>query len=516
MAFKRPMRALRDSALPVCGVLFATTLAACQWYNTAQPAVQAPEPVTAAPEAPPAQPWPALVDVPPEPVVAPAPLVVQTDIFWHLRQNMHLETYLDNRRVQQEIKWLQRHPEYLPRLQSRMQRYLPYVFQQVRLRNLPAELALLPIVESAFDVYAFSHGGAAGPWQFIRGTALQYDLQINSWYDGRRDIVASTHAALDYLSKLHRRFESWPLALASYNAGQGNVSRALRNGHSRDFFDLKLPRETRQYVPRLLALAEVIKHPDRYGLELPDVTTEPSFHTVETHSQFQMSILADTLDLTLEELQEWNPAISRWATPPQGPHRIILPTALDAETSQAAIDAIPAQQRVSWQEITVRNGDTLSGIAHRHNTDVTALKIANGLASARIRAGKTLLIPNPAVTSDERPARLGGRATHVVAAGESLWTIARRYEVSLNKLMRLNHIGPRDPLPIGRELALPGSRKPVVRKVHYKVRSGDSLARIAERFNVSVSELARWNRLDTQKYLQPGQGLLLYVNVIGG
>lgn len=453
------------------------------------------------------------------PVAEKPPLVVQDDLWWHFRQNMHWDLRLDEKRVQQELRWFKRHPEYLQRLESRLQNYLPYLFEQTQLKNMPAELALLPIVESALDVYAFSHGGAAGPWQFIRGTALHYKLSINEWYDGRRDVVASTAAALEYLEDLHNRFDSWELALAGYNAGQGNVSKALRKGQKRDFFVLALPRETRAYVPRLLALAAVVKSPESYGLTLPVIKKRQSFTTLNVHSQFQLSNLAELLPLNLDELHAWNPSINKWATPPAGPHRIIVPASIARDKVQYLIDAIPANQRVDWQEVTVKPGDTLSQIAARYRTDVSALKIANGLSSSRIRQGKKLLIPNPAVTQSGPPDRVAGLSTHTVKAGDSLWSISRKHKASMKSLMRLNHIGPKDPLGIGVELALPGgksAKKKIVRKVRYKVRRGDSLARIASKFNVSVQEIARWNRLDTNRYLQPGQGLLVYVNVVGG
>ncbi len=440
------------------------------------------------------------------------------DLWREMRAHMTWDLYLEEKRVQQELRWLKRHPTYLKRLQSRLQAYLPYIYTQTQLRGMPAELALLPIVESALDTFAFSHGGAAGPWQFVRGTARQYGLEINDWYDGRRDLIASTDAALDYLSDLHNRFDSWYLALAGYNAGQGNVSRALRRNPGADFFALRLPKETQAYVPRLLALTAIIREPDRYGIELPEIKPEQQFATLSTHSQFQLTKLSDTIGVDMETLYRWNPALNQWATPPKGPHRVIIPKDIDHEVAQSQVDAIAPNERVDWTEIRVKSGDTLSQIAARHGTDVTSLRMANGLRGSHIAVGHKLLIPKHAAALTTTPRSAKGSLNYVVRSGDSLWSIARAHKVSMNTLMRNNHIGPKDTLGVGKTLKIPveNAARKVTRKVHYKVRRGDSLARIANKFNVSISQITNWNNLDAKRYLQPGQGLLLYVNVIGG
>ena len=448
----------------------------------------------------------------------PPPPQVITDMWVHLRNNMHLELHLEQKRVQQELAWLKRHPSYLNKLQTRLQTYLPYIYREVALRNMPVELALLPVVESALDVYAFSHGGAAGPWQFIRGTARQYNLVMDDWYDGRRDIVASTDAALHLLSDLHNRYDDWYLALAGYNAGPGNVNRALRKNPNAGFFDLALPRETRAYVPRLLALVAVIKDPQNYGIELPKIENTQQFAALHLGGQFQIDKAAAATGLSMSDFRHWNPAYSRWATSPRGPHHIIVPLSIDIESAQAAINAIPAKQRLDWQEIKVKSGDTMSQIARRYRTDVRSLLSANNMRTAKLRAGQRLIIP--VAGQQQAPAPIAG-ASHKVRPGDSLWSISRHYDISMTRLMKLNHIGPKDPLSVGATLKLPGiaptswSAKQVTRKVRYKVRRGDSLARIASKFNVSIAQISRWNALDPAKYLQPGQGLLLYVNVTG-
>ncbi len=457
----------------------------------------------------------------PRPAPEVTPVALKPDLWRDLRAHLNLAPHLDQRRVQQEIRWLQRNPNYLTRLGPRLQRYLPYLFLETSKRDLPGELALLPIVESALDTFAFSHGGAAGPWQFVRGTARQYGLSINDWYDGRRDIVASTSAALDFLEDLHRRFDDWHLALAGYNAGQGNVNKALRKNPGATYFDLDLPRETKAYVPRLLALAAVVRDPDAFGLTLPEVEPVTTFHQLDIHSQFQIDTLTAAIGIDTNTFYEWNPALNQWATPPGGPHRVLIPVSIDESKAQQAIDAVPEEQRVDWTVVTVSSGDTLSHIAARHHTDIASLQAANDLRGTQIRAGRKLLIPlNPRALA-QTPRSATGTQTYTVQPGDSLWTVARMHNVSLRSLMRNNHVGPRDTLQVGRTLKIPGatgrsSAPGVTRTVHYKVKRGDSLSRIATRFKVTVRQITEWNQLDTSRYLQPGQGLLLHVNVVGG
>jgi membrane-bound lytic murein transglycosylase D len=459
-------------------------------------------------------------------LIAPGVRLPEPNLWAELIDGFQLDRHTDQKRVQQELRWLKRHPSYLHNMRGRLERHLAYIHAQVEARGMPSELALLPIVESALDPYAFSHGGAAGLWQFIPATAKRFGLQRNWWYEGRRDPVAATDAALDYLEVLHNRFDDWYLALAGYNAGEGNVSRAKRRApQGAGFFELKLPRETSAYVPRLLALAELVANPDAYGVTLPALEPEVPFEVVNTGSQMDLSVISRVTDIDVETLYQWNPALNQWSTPPSGPHHLILPAEL-AEAAAARIAAVPADERVAWLRVTVRPGDTLSQLAARHRTDVASLKQANGLRNARITAGDSLLIPKtPAAISNSITSRNQG-TTYVVQNGDSLWTISRAHNIPINKLMKTNHVGPKDYLRVGQKLTLPGgsgspmavsaSRETQIRKVRYGVRRGDSLARIATKFNVRVADIVSWNKLNARDYLQPGQTLLLYVNASTG
>ncbi len=458
--------------------------------------------------------------------VAPGVVLPDPDLWADIRRGFVLDRHTDQKRVQQELRWLKRHPTYLNRMRSRLDRHLAYIHAQVEARGMPSELALLPIVESALDPYAFSHGGAAGLWQFIPATAKRFGLQRNWWYEGRRDPVAATDAALDYLEHLHDRFDDWYLALAGYNAGEGNVSRARRRApDGAGFFELKLPRETSAYVPRLLALAELVADPESLNVTLPELRPEVPFIVVDTGGQMDLSVVSRVTEIDMDTLYLWNPALNQWSTPPKGPHHLLLPAEM---ASQAAdqLAAVPENGRVEWLRVKVAPGDTLSQLAHRHRTDVASLKQANGLRNSRITVGDSLLIPkSPAALSNSIASRNQG-TTYVVRSGDSLWTISRAHNIPVNKLMKTNHVGPKDYLRVGQELTLPGksasplavsnSREAQIRKVRYGVRRGDSLARIATKFNVQVSDIVSWNKLKVSDYLQPGQTLLLYVNASTG
>ena len=439
------------------------------------------------------------------------------DLWQAIRANFGLDHHLEQKRVQAEIRWLKRHPQYLVNLRPRMEKYLAYIAQEVAARDYPGEIALLPIVESALDPFAFSPGGAAGLWQFIPGTAKRFRLQRDWWQDQRRDPIASTEAALQYLNRLHDRFDDWYLALAGYNAGEGNVMRARRRAaNGATFWDLKVPRETSAYVPRLLALAAVVADPERYGLRLPPVGPDVPFTALTTHDQFDLMKAAEALELEVETLYQWNPSLNQWATPPNGPHRLLVPTAL-IDDGQASLDRVSEDQRVQWLRVKIKVGDTLSHIATRYNTDVATLKRVNKLSSHRIRAGNALYIPKSSTAINRYPiAARTQTATYSVKPGDSLWNISRSFNVSLNQLMRLNHIGPKDVLRVGQQIHIPGTTNDVIRTVKYRVRRGDSLARIASKFEVSIADIASWNQLDVKRYLQPGQALRLHVNVVAG
>ncbi len=444
----------------------------------------------------------------------------------------------DHPRVITARNWYKRHQAYLDRVANRARPYLHYIVEEVEARNMPLEIALLPVVESAFDPYAYSHGRASGLWQFIPGTGRQYGLKQNWWYDGRRDVIESTRAALDYLEYLHGLFDGdWMLALAAYNAGEGNVARAVRRnqaaGRPTDFFSLNLPQETRGYAPKLLALRDLVLNPEDYGITLLPVANEAYIGTVDLDGQLDLALAARLADMEINDLYLLNPAFNRWATDPAGPHRLVLPLdRIDLFTT--ALAEVPAVERVSWHQHRVARGETLGQIARQYRTTVVELQRTNNLDGTMIRIGQELVVPSAsrpsddyALTATNRTAatqsvdRGGQRMEYTVKRGDSLWRIGQEHGVAVRTLAGWNAMAPGDTLREGQRLviwlptrtAAGPMAEHTTRSITYTVRRGDSLARISQRFRVSVNDLTRWNQLDPQRFLQPGQRLRVYVDV---
>jgi membrane-bound lytic murein transglycosylase D len=421
---------------------------------------------------------------------------------------------------------------------------MPHILEELQRRDLPLELALLPIVESAYDPFAYSHGRAAGLWQMIPGTARRFGIKQNWWYDGRRDIVDSTRAALDYLEYLEDINDgNWLNAIASYNSGEGNVLRAARNnrkkGKSIDFWYLKLPKETSMYVPKLLALVEIVADPAKYGVTLPSVPNEQQFVVHDIDSQLDLALAAELAGVDVDTIYSYNPGYNRWSTDPAGPHRLVMPIDV-SEDFMTALAEVPARERVRWKRHEVKNGEAISQIAQKYGTTVSALRAANNLRGNTIRAGHYLMIPvatKPlsaySQSADARLARTqnrqrsGNKIEHVVRAGESFWSISQKYGVTHRALAKWNGMAPGDPLSIGRKLVVWTDRSGAVdspatspvqsantqRKLRYTVRKGDSLYLIARKFRVGIDQIARWNNIDKNKILKPGQKLTMYVDV---
>lgn len=471
-----------------------------------------------------------------------APDAYAPDLWDRMRAGFDFPQH-DNQRVRAELDWYASHPDYLDRTVERARPYLYIIIEELHRRDMPMEIALLPIVESAYQPLAYSRGRAAGIWQFIPGTAQHYGLKLNWWYDGRRDILASTRAALDFLQALHDDLDNdWLLALAAYNSGAGTVKRAIktneRHGRPTDFWSLQLPAETRAYVPKLLALAELFANPEDYSLAIRSIPDEQVVRSVGTGSQIDLAKAAELSDISLDELYRLNPAFNRWATDPDGPHELLLP--LDkASLFETKLATLDAADRVTWQRYIIRSGDSLGTIAKRHHTTVEVLRQFNNIKGNVIRAGHALLIPASArslsvsapgldargQTAQTGP-RTGGKFVYAVRSGDTLWNIARRHDVELKHLAQWNGISPRDPLRIGQRLTIwrdsgaaagLNAQPPLgntTQRINYVVRKGDSLARISQRFNVKVSELRDWNSLRKNQHLQPGQKLTLYIDVI--
>ncbi len=428
--------------------------------------------------APAAEPTPA-----PPPTVEPAPvdpaeslvsLPVPTDtsplaslanLFDRIRLGYALPDTAD-KSVALQARYFAGLEDYLDRSFERGERYLYYVVRELEARNMPLELAMLPIVESAYNPYAYSRARAAGIWQFIAPTATRYQVRVNWWQDGRRDIVDSTRAALDYLSELHAMFNGdWYKAIAAYNCGELAVVRAVernrRAGKPTDFFHLKLPRETRAYVPKLLALSRIVANPAAYGLEFASIRNEPYFARVEVGSQIDLRVAAALIGVSEEELHALNPAFNRWATDPEGPHHLLVPAAAAADFARAIAGLAP-ELRMPLEHYRLQEGDTIATLAAARELSVPTIRELNGPAWADLRVGDNILLPASRIAPLRPGLIIEGetlvpgfhRKTYVVRRGDTLASIARRNRLTVDALAQLNGLEPRAQVSAGSKLVV--------------------------------------------------------------
>jgi membrane-bound lytic murein transglycosylase D len=450
------------------------------------------------------------------------------DLFDRIRAGFRLEDGRDHSAVDQELRWYASNPEYLQRAFGRSDLYLYYIVTELERRGMPLELALLPVVESAFEPYAYSRASASGLWQFIPGTGSKYGLKQDWWYDGRRDIVESTRAALDYLQSLHDEFNGdWLLAIAAYNCGEALVERAVdmnrTAGRPVDFWDLWLPRETRAYVPKLLAMKRLVLDPEGYGLAFSPIPNQPYFARVSTQGQVNLRIAAEIAGVSPEELYELNPAFHRWATDPAGPHFVLVPVEA-ADVFAENITQLTADQRLGVAHYSVHRGDSFATVARKFHTSVTELRELNDMPVGGIAVGDDLRVPGAVTALPAKvmlaAARVDGHGrshgrTHVqvVRRGDSLWTIARRTGMNVNTLAVMNGMQPGDALHAGQRIRLSTDSGGRVhrRHVEYTVREGDTPSLIARLFQCSVPQLLAWNGLSVHSHLHTGQKLRIHL-----
>jgi membrane-bound lytic murein transglycosylase D len=420
---------------------------------------------------------------------------------------------------------------------ERARRYLPMMRQVFREKGLPEELINLAFIESAVNPWATSRAKAAGIWQFMAPTARLYGMRVTWWVDERRDPEKATRGAADYLKFLYGMFESWELALAAYNAGEGAVQRAIDRQGTRDFWKLRLPKETRAFVPAFMAMTIISKEPERYGFSPP--ADEPfAAETVELEHPADFHTLSRAAETTVEHLRELNPALIRYSTPPgHSAFRVRIPVA-SVEAFSRNLERIPASQRVGWIAHRVRKGETAPVIAKRYGARVKTLLEMNGLKPRQpLTPGATIFVPASgaalAMAAAEAEAKAAGqkpagtKTRHTVKTGETVAHIARAYGVSAEDLRRWNGLSRTASLRAGRTLtvyvapsqeAAKAARKNVAASLapsvsvasdgrRYTVKRGDTLERIARAHRVSVGDLQRWNDLSRNAILRPGQEL---------
>lgn len=477
------------------------------------------------------------VEVPPEALVEalpePEPEPVG-DLLDRVRAGLTLGQHYHSR-IDKEADWFARNPEYIERVFTRAAPYLHYIVEEVERRGLPQELALLPVIESAFQPFAYSSAAAMGLWQFIPTTGTRFNMKQDWWYDGRRDVVAATNGALDYLTYLHNLFDGdWLHAIAAYNTGEGNLGRAIRRNKAEnkrvDFWNLRVAAETRGYVPRLLAMAAIVAEPEKYGLSIEGIPDKPYFELVETGGQISIEVAAELAGITTEQMYDLNPAYHRWATDPTGPHRLLVPVE-SADAFRENLLQLTPDQRLRVERYTVREGDTVTGIASQFGTNVEHLRQLNQLGNANtVVVGSELRVPSkvsalPQVVL-QAAARVDSRgvdavrAVHVVRSGDTLSGIAKRYKVSVSSLARNNNISTTSILRIGQRLRLSANAASVAatgtvtvsadgQQLTYVVQSGDTLSSIARTLNVPLASLRSWNNI-AGSMIRPGQRLVAF------
>jgi membrane-bound lytic murein transglycosylase D len=516
------------------------------------------------------------VDEQQDPVVfEAAPIVAEPDLWMRIRSGFKLAE-LDSPLIAEHEKWYGSRPDYVARMTERSQRYLFHIVAEVERRGLPTEIALLPMIESAFNPTALSRSNAAGIWQFIPSTGKHFGLDQNWWYDGRRNVLAATNAALDYLQKLYGMFDSWELALAAYNCGEGTVSRAIAANRAKglptDYLSLKLPGETRDYVPKLLAVKNIVANPASFGVTLSALPNKPFFTTVEVNKHIDVALAARFADMSLEEFVALNPAYNKPVITHNDNEVLLLPTTKLA-MFKANMQRYGNRQLHSWQAYQGRRGERIDKIAKAHGVSVAHLRSLNAVQEKRgkLKTAQLLLVPlklaKPLPTAAQiattiappmamvtvpqvvAVTRKNVPQTHVVQKGDTLYTLANRFDTNVDTLRAHNRLNgaavkvgdsievpaaAQSPQPVDNgkliaqlEAAAPPKAMPVAeapvaltpvvhatktakparsfKQAFYTVKPGDSLYSIAKAFEVAVNDLKRWNNMGRSTRLLPGR-----------
>ena len=403
--------------------------------------------------------------------VVPVPVPPAGSLWERVRSGFAMPE-IESPLVARHEAWFLNHPDYTLRMIERSRLYLFYIVEEVDKRGMPMEIALLPMIESGYNPGAYSRAHAAGIWQFIPSTGRHYGLQQNWWYDGRRDVLAATHAALDYLQKLHAQFDDWSLALAAYNWGENGVSRAIAQNRAKrkptDYPSLRMPRETRNYLPKLQAVKNIIANPEGVGFPLENISDEPYFTTVTTPEHIDMQVAARLAEMSEDDFRSLNPGHTRPVITSNGSRTLLLP--IDkAGIFNANLKGYD-QPLVSWQTYTLKKHETLEQVARRFGTSTVRLKEINGInRHLTVPAGRTLLVPMNEETE----------SSNLADTWENPEFLAPD-DYYMNKMV-------------------------------YRVRSGDSLYSIARANRISVAALKEWNRLRSNN-IRPGQRLTIYSN----
>ena len=452
------------------------------------------------------------------------------DIWSEIRESFQLDEFESDLVKRHEKRYTQ-NPKNFERILERAKVYLPYIFEQTQRYNMPSEVVLLPLIESGYNPRIYSTRGAAGLWQFMPATGRNYGLKQDWWYEGRRDITYSTQAALKHLRDLNEMFDgNWPLTFAAYNAGYNGMNRAInankRKNKPTDLKSLKLNSETRNFYPKLIAVKNIIQNPNDYGVKLPEITTKSPFEIVDFDFQIDLAVLSEAIEVDSLKLALLNPGLRRYATPPDGPFRILVPAEKLSETVDWKRNLLPSEAIVSRSEHRVRAGDTLSEIAEIYGVSVASIKVINAKTSNLIKTGEILRIPSHRGASEGLDGLQGVEIVHQVVANDSLSEIAQAYNVKLSELRAINGLSAKsDLIRIGQQLRIPDSTRSISNnptvtasshdlrsRVQHSVRTGESLWTIARRYGVRVIDIVNWNKISRSAHIYPGQKLVIFIH----
>lgn len=462
---------------------------------------------------------------------------------------------LDSDLVKRQEAYYANRPEYVKRIVDRGSRYLYYIVSEVERRGMPTEIALLPMIESAFNPKAESPAAASGIWQFIPSTGKRYGLERTWWYDGRRDVVAATGAALDYLQTLHDMFGDWQLALAAYNWGEGSVSRALAKARKAgienpNYSNIRMPDETRNYVPKLMAVRNILANPTQFGLDLKPLPNKPYFQTVDVGRHIDIKVAAKLAEVSTSELLHLNPAFKRPVFAAKGSRKLVLPAdKIDTfKKNLASYD----QPLLNWQPYVSRRGESLADIAQRFGISLAELKEVNELTGKDSAGrGQTLLVPIVAgidvsdrqtvqamasesqqPTEEKAPEKKPAQTKmHTVGKGDTLASIAKKYHLSVGDLQKWNSVKG-GKLKLGQKLQLDMPTKTEVRgkqanknvetaktgkkdkaakkgPQRHDVKKGDTLSSLAKQYSISEDRIRQANNLKVKPNLKPGMKLTI-------
>lgn len=464
----------------------------------------------------------------------PAELAPQDDLWLRIKEGYGMPE-LSSEYTRNHESWYAARPDYVKRMVARSQRYLYHIVEEVEKRGMPTEIALLPMVESAFNPQAYSRSKASGIWQFIPSTGKDFGLKQNWWVDNRRDVTAATNAALTYLQRLHVMFGTWDLALAAYNAGEGTVRRAIernrKQGLPTDYESLTLPAETRNYVPKLQAVKNIMTHPEQYGLEILPIPNRPYFTKVSAPEQIDAHLAAKLAEISYEEFSSLNPEYNRPVLTATGTvHELLLPVGT-AEVFKTNLENYD-KPLVSWQTYHAKRGERMDSIARKFGISLSQLRNVNDLPSRnKLAISRQILVPNAKASvsdgavmlvadSSEAVGQTEARVTqkalrHRVAKGDTLQLIAKRYGTDTRQLMQLNRLKS-SKLKVGMQLTIRPAAKATVKAQRaddqneatdrYVVRKGDTLSSIARKFDVGLDDLQRWNNIEGHQ-INPGNRL---------